>query len=120
MQRSSKKLPLFKDQIIKKSFAGFLMVVFVFSITPTILLHNWVANHSDTVKKSTATKQPQVSKKLFNCHCDNIVAESPFTELYKISIAPVAPFFSLVENNRPVLFPEPACIFHSLRGPPMV
>ena len=97
-----------------------MLIVFAFSITPTILLHNWLANHTDSVKKTIVTNQEQVSKKLFNCHCDNIVAESPFTEPYKILIPPILQNFSLPGDNKPVHFSKQAFIFHSLRGPPTV
>ena len=97
-----------------------MLIIFAFSVTPTILLHNWTANHIDSVKKLKDTDQQQLSKKLYNCHCDSIVAESPFTEHFTISVSPVVTSFLLTGNNRPILFPEPVHIFHSLRGPPTV
>lgn len=100
--------------------AAVMLMVFAFSITPTIILHNWLASHTDSVKKSADTNQEQVGKKSFNCHCDNIVAESPFTKPYKISIPPVLQSFCLPGNNKPVQIPEPAFNFYSLRGPPAV
>jgi len=97
-----------------------MLIIFAFSVTPTILLHNWTANHTDSVKKLKDTDQQQLSKKLYNCHCDSIVAESPFTEHYTISVSPVMASFLLPQNNCAVNFPEPDAIFHSLRGPPIV
>ena len=120
LQQCSKKYFLFKHQTIRKVTAAVMLIIFAFSVTPTILLHNWTANHIDSVKKLNDTDQQQLSKKLYNCHCDSIVAESPFTEHYGISISPVITSFLLPGNNRPVLFPESVRIFHSLRGPPIV
>ena len=97
-----------------------MLLVFAFSITPTIVFHNWLADHTDTVKKITDTKGGQIGKKTFNCHCDNIVAESPFTEPAKIIIAPALQLFSLVKVDKPVHFTTSAPIFYSLRGPPAV
>jgi hypothetical protein len=111
---------LSKQPAIRRIIAAVMLIVFAFSVTPTILLHNWVATHTDSVKKQTAADQQQVSKQLFNCHCDNIVAESPFTEPYKISLPAVSLSFSLPGNDKPVHIPEPGLIFHSLRGPPAV
>ena len=97
-----------------------MLIVFAFSITPTIVFHNWLAHHTDTVKKITDTKGEQFGKKTFNCHCDNIVAESPFTAPDKVIIAPEIKQFSIVKVDVPVHFTTPALIFFSLRGPPVV
>lgn len=97
-----------------------MLIVFAFSITPTIVLHNWLADHTDTVKKITATKGDQFGKKTFNCHCDNIVSESPFTAPVKIIIAPAIKQFALIKVDIPVHFTTSTHIFYSLRGPPAV
>lgn len=109
-----------KQLLIKKIAAAFMLITLAFSITPTILLHNWVANHIDSAKKTPATNDTQVSKQLFNCHCDDLVAESAFTEPYRISVPPVSQYFSKPGSSRPVHIPGPAPIFYSLRGPPAV
>ena len=97
-----------------------MLIVFTFSITPTIVLHNWLANHTDTCKKSADNKTPQIHNKTFNCHCDNIVAESPFTEPVKfISEAPIS-FFAAASTVDIVQFPSSQILFYSLRGPPVV
>ena len=97
-----------------------MLIVFAFSITPTIVFHNWVANHTDTFKKSADTKAHQVGKQTFNCHCDNIVAESPFTEPETfISLTPIQ-IFSVATTVDIVQLPSSPDIFYSLRGPPVV
>lgn len=111
---------MFKNFIIKKIVAAFLVLVFAFSITPTIVFHNWLAGHSDTVKKSLNTTGEQFGKQTFNCHCDNIVAESPFTEPVGIIPAPIKAFFSIKQVAHSTQFISSPAIFYSLRGPPAV
>lgn len=97
-----------------------MLVVFAFSITPTIVFHNWLASHTDSVKKSTHADHAQVGKRSFNCHCDHIVAESPFTGTDHILIpAPHQVFFQQEETGITQLQPSPHFNF-SLRGPPVV
>ena len=95
-------------------------MVFAFSITPTIVFHNWLANHTDTCKKSADSKAQQLGKQTFNCHCDHIVAESPFTELEKAIITYPAQSFSLFKSELQVQYTSSPNIHYSLRGPPAV
>lgn len=111
---------MFKNQVIKKIVAATMLIVFAFSITPTIVLHNWVANHTDTSKKSADTKAQQIGKQIFNCHCDHIVAESPFTETETwTGLAPIQ-IFAVATTVAIVRLPSSPTIFYSLRGPPVV
>jgi hypothetical protein len=111
---------LIKNLVIKKIVAAFMLTVFAFSITPTIVLHNWLANHTDTYKKATDTKAQQLGKQTFNCHCDNIVAESPFTEpgTFK-NLSPIQ-IFTVATTVNILQLPSSPTIFYSLRGPPVV
>jgi hypothetical protein len=111
---------LLKNQSIKKVVAAVMLIVFAFSVTPTIFLHNWVANHKDSVNRSAAAHKEQVSKKLFSCHCDNIVAESPFTEPDVVILVPAIQIFSLQKFDKRVCFSSSQYIFFSRRGPPAV
>jgi hypothetical protein len=97
-----------------------MLVAFAFSITPTIVFHNWFANHADTYKKATNTKGQQLGKQTFNCHCDNIVAESPFTEPGTFTSSVPAQVFAAVTTVDIVQLPASPTIFYSLRGPPAV
>ncbi len=120
MQHCSKKLFLYKPLTIRKVFASVLLLVFSFSITPTIILHNWIADHTDAAKKTGNSGKKQLSSEKRYCHCDNIVAESPFTETDD-SVIPLPQQSFIV---------EPACLivhivstprfYFSLRGPPVV
>ena len=97
-----------------------MLIVFAFSITPTIVLHNWLANHTDTYKKNADAKKQQLSKKIFNCHCDNLVAESPFTETETFKSVSPLPIFAITTTVDIAQLPVPPTIFYSLRGPPVV
>ena len=111
---------MIKSLILKKIVAAFMLIVFAFSITPTIVFHNWLANHTDTYKKSTDTKAQQLGKQTFNCHCDNIVAESPFTEPETFQSSPSIQIFSIAATVAIVQLPLSPHVFYSLRGPPVV
>ena len=110
---------MFKNQIIKKLVAVALVMVFAFSITPTIVFHNWLAIHTDTFKEDN-TKSDQLGKQTFNCHCDHVVAESPFTEPEKAVITYPAQTFSLSKSELQVQFISAPNFLYSLRGPPTV
>jgi hypothetical protein len=97
-----------------------MLMLFAFSITPTIVFHNWLARHTDTVKKSAETKGRQLGKQTFNCHCDHVVAESPFTEPNKTVITFPTEGFPLFNAELQVQYISSHCIHYSLRGPPTV
>ena len=111
---------MIKSLILKKIVAAFMLIVFAVSITPTIVFHNWLANHTDTYKKSTDTKAQQLGKQTFNCHCDNIVAESPFTQPETFRNLPPVQIFSVAATADIVQLPSSPQVFYSLRGPPVV
>jgi hypothetical protein len=109
-----------KRQAIRKIVAALLLIVFAFSITPTIVFHNWLATHTDTYKKTADKKSDQLGKQTFNCHCDHIVAESPFTEPGTIVCSAILKVFTAVTTPEIVQLSHSPIIFYSLRGPPVV
>jgi hypothetical protein len=111
---------LYKHQTIRKIVAALMLIVFAFSITPVIVFHNWLANHTDTYKKTADTKAQQLGKQTFNCHCDHIVAESPFTEPETFKSLPAFQVFAITNTVDIVQLPGTPTIFYSLRGPPVV
>ena len=111
---------MFKNQIIKKIVAAAMLMVFAFSITPTIVFHNWLVKHTDTFKNDTNTKGDQLGKQTFNCHCDHVVAESPFTEPDKANINYPAQLFSLFKAELQLHFTASPYFLYTLRGPPTV
>jgi len=97
-----------------------MLMAFAFSITPTIVFHNWLANHTDTYKKATDKEGQQLGKQTFNCQCDHIVAESPFTEPGTFTGSVPPQIFSVAATVDIIQLPASPTIFHSLRGPPVV
>jgi hypothetical protein len=104
--------------IIKGLLAALMLILFAFSITPKIVLHDFVANHKDTPLKSNFGENAQLNVAGYHCSCDNLVVESPFTDT-KVK-SPV---------TRVAVFPQLNLIYHGhfyaghnfyieLRGPP--
>lgn len=119
MQHSNKN-NLLQNKIIKKSIAGLLLLLFAFSITPKKILHDLIANHKDTISKfpSANGKSQHINKATIYCHCEDLVAESPFTDP-SVLIEILKP---VVFSDQPVLrifnFHSQHQLFFELRGPP--
>ncbi|HAO45782.1 MAG TPA: hypothetical protein PLZ45_04955 [Ferruginibacter sp.] len=111
---------MFRQNTIRRITAAALLLVFSFSITPTILLHNWLADHTDTVKKTGSPEQDHISTKKFYCHCDNIVAESPFTEVDEVIVPIPEKIFSIEQGSKTVQPVSSQHLYFALRGPPVV
>jgi hypothetical protein len=82
-------MDLKKKDVIKRVPAAMMMLLFQFSITRKLLLHNLVADHQDTPLSANSGKNPQLRLAGFNCACDNQVVESPFIEntlIVKVSL----------------------------------
>ncbi len=102
---------------IRTFAAAIMLIVFGVAITPTAYLHKLFANHKDTCNNVVDGKI-QVNKAGINCHCDNLVATSPFTGageevVIKTPCSFVLHFQQITSEN---LFT--AHIFFKLRGPP--
>jgi hypothetical protein len=97
-----------------------MLVVFAFSITPAIVFHNWLVNHSDTFNTQAQAKGDQLGIQTFNCKCDHVVAESPFTEPAVVMLADPLPAFSLHKTALRVPYTSSPFFLFSLRGPPAV
>ncbi|MFM6924050.1 MAG: hypothetical protein ACKOU7_00985 [Ferruginibacter sp.] len=111
---------MYKQRVIRKIVAASMLVLFAFSITPVIVFHNWLAKHTDSYKKTTDIKGQQLGKQTFNCHCDHIVAESPFTEPGTFTGIVSSQSFMVAATVDIVQIPVSPIIFYSLRGPPAV
>jgi len=96
-----------------------MLVVFTLSVTPKRLLHNMVAGHKDRIGNSiTQGPNDYFQKAFFSCHCDDLVAESPF--IYTDSqpavplVSPCRPDHSATVSS----FHSTGLFFFELRGPP--
>lgn len=105
---------------IRKIIAALMLVVFSFSVTPTILLHNWIADHNDSVKKTGNNEHDQLSNAKYYCHCDNIVAESPFTGTDEFVLTVPEPLFFINPGVRIATVISFSPAYFPLRGPPAV
>jgi hypothetical protein len=117
LQQSSKYL-LAQKPILRQLLAGVLLLVFTFSIAPKRFLHDAIANHKDKIAIVSPGGNPQVSHTGFICKCDNLVAESPFTnELLYFDFA-VIRLFSVQPTIPLYHFYSSTVFFFELRGPP--
>ena len=98
--------------------SGWLLILFAFSITPKIYLHDVIATHKDS-SFNISEKATQVSKKGIHCDCNSLVVISPFlSESNSVQLTPLS-FF--VDNNCKVnkCFYSVDVYVSSLRGPPL-
>jgi hypothetical protein len=106
---------------LKKTAAVFLVLVFAVSITPTVVFHNWFADHKDTTRKiDNQCQEERLSNQTINCDCDHIVAESPFTGAAIAGIHPAPIVFNLSRAEKPVIYFSSSIEQRDLRGPPAV
>lgn len=94
-----------------------MLLVFAFSVTPKLFLHDMFAGHIDyvPVKKSNAPYQANPTG--LNCEKDGVVATSPF-----VADEPVIHFYTFIPfspyTSPGVGLPSFNKIFYPLRGPP--
>jgi hypothetical protein len=106
---------------LKKTAAVFLVLVFAVSITPTIVFHNWFADHQDTTRKiDNQCQEERLGSQTINCDCDHIVAESPFTGVTIAGIGHAPIIFNLYRAETPVIYFSSSIYQHDLRGPPVI
>lgn len=118
LQHSGNNLNL-HHSIFRRSLAGFLLVLFAFSITPRKTLHDWIVSHTDgvTIGKSDIA---QLSKAGFNCTAQNLVAESPFTSGQSVIDLSFHQDYATLPYAYLFAVDAPAVFFYSLRGPPAI
>jgi len=108
-----------KTPFIRYSLAGFLLVLFAFSITPKKTLHDIITHHTDQKAVDAYAGTDQLHKAGFNCKCETLVAESPFTSTdnsyeFSCSTQYVAQHIALHHH-----YHYSAHFFFTLRGPPV-
>ncbi|HVM87856.1 MAG TPA: hypothetical protein VMT76_06680 [Puia sp.] len=97
-----------------------MLIVFAFSVTPKILLHNLVADHRDTPLAHNYSHDQQVSKTGFNCNCDNLVVESPFVNNIDRIDVKITRNFSEQYIAYTNYFISLHQVYFTLRGPPLI
>ncbi|MEO8171488.1 MAG: hypothetical protein ABI581_00340 [Sediminibacterium sp.] len=108
--------------IIRRLLAGLCLVLFAFSITPKIVLHNLVANHKDGRTKTSLVdpSSTQLSKASFNCQCDNLISESPFVDAAQPAYIVTEISFKAYKNVFVEKVYATQLFCSALRGPPCV
>lgn len=121
--RKSQRMAIFvfmQQRCIRSVFAGLTILLFAFSITPKIMLHDLVANHKDRPFTANDSNSKEFDVSGFHCHVDNLVVESPFLgECLAPALIPRLvhkPVFSLTTHR----FHFTAHFYFALRGPPAV
>ena len=103
---------------IRNVLAGLMVLLFAFSITPKIMLHDLIANHKDRPYAVNDSNTKEIDASGFHCHYDNLVVESPFLDdCFPVGITQLpAPeqLFSLAPNR----FHFATHFYFGLRGPP--
>jgi hypothetical protein len=100
-----------------RSIAGLLLVIFSIGITPKQILHDFFAGHTDKRAVKTGNTSCQLSGSGYNCHCDNLVAESVFVDAHAVfNFLSFASFSSYVCKN--ISFSSVIVAHSFLRGPP--
>ena len=95
-----------------------MLMLFAFSVTPKLILHDLVANHKDTPLKCSTDNHSQFNVAGFNCGCDNLVVESPFVDTH-VAAEIIAPqIFSQHINTEVKSFISVNQFYFELRGPP--
>jgi hypothetical protein len=110
-----------KIVIIKPTIRAFvaapLMLIFVFSATPKVFLHNLIANHHDGSYAANG-KTPRIAVASFHCDCENLVVQVPYLDNPVLNQDPATKIFQRfqIKKEKPA-YPIHYFIF-GFRGPP--
>jgi hypothetical protein len=107
-----------KNQVIRSFFAGVLLIIFTFSITPKNILHHIIASHQDDICLITNHDITNVHQAGFHCSCENLVAESPFISCVSFQGLKAPVIFSVFAGGIVYDFYNLHHFFAELRGPP--
>jgi hypothetical protein len=95
-----------------------MLIIFAYSITPKITLHNIIARHKDTDSGRTDGKTIQFNQAGFRCDVDNLVVHAPFLSYNSFVSFDISPIH--ITRQQKVIrhfFPKVNIDF-GLRGPP--
>ncbi len=93
-----------------------MLLIFAFSITPKLILHDLVVHHKD--KPIHAGENTQVSKTGFHCDCENQVVELPYLTYSAHQPADIPRSFQLYQTGVNCPFYSSPYLNFGLRGPP--
>jgi len=106
--------------IIRRLQAGFILMLFAFSITPKKFLHDLVANHRDAryVSIKSLDGKDQLGNAGYHCPCDQLVAQTPFVYQTVVFERIVFSVPAVYQRAPIVALHTPLPAFSFLRGPP--
>ena len=94
-----------------------MLLVFAFSITPKLVLHNLFAGHIDNVPVKNSKFPLQVNTAGFNCDKDGVVATAPFVADGPVRFFYPLNYFSPYASGQ-VALSAAVHMYDPLRGPP--
>ena len=94
-----------------------MLLVFAFSITPRLFLHDLFAGHVDNAGVKHSKASYQISASGFNCDKDGVVATSPFVADEHALNFQTLIFLSSFKSGE-IPFSSAGKIYSPLRGPP--
>lgn len=108
-----------RNPLIKQFFGILLILVFALCNTPTRVLHQLFANHTDFVDQHLSnSKSPRLNTAGIDCHCQSNVVVSPYTFGDCLSISKIITGFTSFSTWSIVSNPFSRNITFGLRGPP--
>jgi hypothetical protein len=109
---------LLHKSTIRTFGAILLLLIFIFSATPKILLHNLVAHHKDTPSHGNG-KTKEFAKAGYHCDCENLVVVLPYIgtsdPIQKLILEPFQSFQAGQEHQ----FYSFQYFIFGFRGPPV-
>jgi hypothetical protein len=93
-----------------------MLLIFAFSITPKLILHDLFVHHKD--KPVLAGQYAQVSKTGFHCDCENQVVELPYLFYPANQPADIPRSFQIFQTGICCPVYSSLSINFGLRGPP--
>ncbi|MEO6948391.1 MAG: hypothetical protein ABI123_02080 [Ginsengibacter sp.] len=108
-----------RKPLVKQFFGIFLIATFALCNTPTRVLHQLFANHTDFVNQHFSnSKSPQVSTAGIDCHCQSNVVVNPYALGDGLYISKIIPEHISFKSWSIVSHPFSRTITFGLRGPP--
>ena len=120
MERKQNKLK--ERKTIRSFFAGFLLILFAFSITPKIYFHDVIANHKDATPPCIHPQKVKacIHEQSYNCETENLVVSTPYL-IFSVANALSIPYNYQEFSIGYFSCSTQDCFIHKeSRGPPIV
>jgi len=107
----------------KSVTASFLILLFVFSITPRRILHDYIANHTDSQVSPNIDDNHTnscIRNSGFNCQCDSLVVTTSFLPAFRENILTSSIEFEVFKADKFFNVIPQFIQYRSFRGPPSI